>query len=143
MISLSRTGQTLLIAASSMCFAAFTSVIVVRRGLGGDWLAPQLPAWIWATLLLGPLASWLIRRGQPYLAATTALTLVATQIALLARLHAADIAQASAAVLIAAHAAHATAGAAALFKFGPRATLFWDFAGVLWIYVVFLIGVWA
>ena len=47
MTDTARTGQTLLIAASSMFFAAFTSAMVVRRGIGGDWIAPELPAWEW------------------------------------------------------------------------------------------------
>src|SRR5688500_3084911 len=64
MTNVARTGQTLLIAAGGMLFAAFTSAMVVRRGLGGDWVAPMLPAWVWATALLGPLASWLIQRNQ-------------------------------------------------------------------------------
>jgi hypothetical protein len=32
---------------------------------------------------------------------------------------------------------------AALGRFGARASLFWHFVGGLWIYVLFLFGVWA
>ena len=44
MTNVARTGQTLLVVASSMLFAAVTSAMVVRRGIGGDWVAPELPA---------------------------------------------------------------------------------------------------
>jgi len=143
MTDTARTGQTLLIAASSMFFAAFTSAMVVRRGVGGDWIAPELPAWVWATLFLGPLASWLVYRGQAKPAMAAGSVLVASQLALLVNLHMAAIGEAFCAVLIGAHAAHAAAGVAALGFFGARAGLFWHFVGALWIYVLFLFGVWA
>ena len=143
MTNTARTGQTLLIAASSMFFAAFTSAMVVRRGLSGDWIAPTLPAWIWATMLLGPLASWLVQRGQIKSAMAAGAMLVASQLALLSNLRMAVIGEAFCAVLFAAHAAHAAAGVAALGRFGARAGLFWHFVGALWIYVLFLFGVWA
>jgi cytochrome c oxidase subunit 3 len=143
MTNTARTGQALLIAASSMFFAAFTSAMVVRRGLDGDWLAPVLPHWAWATLLLGPLASWLVQRGDAKAAAAVGAMLVASQLTLLADLRMTIVGEAFCVVLIAAHAAHAAAGVAALTRFGVRARLFWHFVGVLWIYVLFLFGVWA
>ena len=143
MTNTARTGQTLLIAASSMFFAAFTSAMVVRRGLSGDWIAPRLPAWVWATMLLGPLASWLVQRGHAKRAMAVGASLVASQLALLANLHMGAIGEAFCAVLIAAHAAHAAAGVAAIGRFGASAGLFWHFVGALWIYVLFLFGVWA
>ena len=48
MTDTARTGQTLLIAASSMFFGAFASAMVLRRGRGGDWVAPALPTWEWS-----------------------------------------------------------------------------------------------
>lgn len=143
MTNVARTGQALLVAASSMLFAAFTSAMVVRRGIGGDWVAPELPVWVWATALLGPAASWLILRGQIRLAAGTGALLVLSQLALLTELRMAVIGEAFFSVLVAAHAAHAAAGVAALVRFGGRAGLFWHFAGVVWVYVLFLFGVWA
>ncbi|MFN0106262.1 MAG: hypothetical protein ACKV2U_29745 [Bryobacteraceae bacterium] len=143
MTNTARTGQTLLMASSSMFFAAFTSAMVVRRGLGGDWVAPALPVWVWGTLLLGPLASWLIQRGHSKSAMAAGAALVAAQLALLASLQMAVIGEAFCSVLIASHAVHAAAGVAALGRFGPRAGLFWHFVGALWIYVLFLFGVWA
>lgn len=143
MTNAARTGQTLLIASSSMFFAAFTSAMVVRRGVGGDWTAPALPPWIWATLLLGPLASWFVQKNRIRPAIAAGAALVASQAALLMNLHMAVIGEAFCSVLIAAHAAHAAAGVAALARFGARAGLFWHFAGALWIYVLFLFGVWA
>ena len=37
------TGLLVVMAATSMIFAAFTSALVVRRGVSGDWVAPPLP----------------------------------------------------------------------------------------------------
>ena len=143
MTSVARTAQTLLVAASSMLFAAFTSAMVVRRGLSGDWVAPQLPAWIWPTLLLAPLASWLVQKQQIKPAMAAGAALVAMQLVLLANLRMAVIGEAFCFVLIAAHTVHAAAGVLALGRFGARAAIFWHFVGVLWIYVLFLFGVWA
>jgi cytochrome c oxidase subunit 3 len=143
MTNVARTGQTLLIAASSMFFAAFTSAMVVRRGLGGDWAAPDLPPWIWATALLGPLASWLVQSGYVCGAIAVGALLVASQVALLAPLRLGLIEDAFFAVLTAAHAVHAAAGVTALARFGQRAALFWHFVGALWVYLLFLFGVWA
>lgn len=143
MTSVARTGQTVLIAASSMLFAAFTSAMVVRRGLSGDWTAPEFPAWVWATLVLGPLGSLLVQRGYVKAAMAVGLGLVVSQAALLANLRMAMVGEAFAAVLIGAHAFHALAAVAALGRFGTRAALFWHFAGVLWIYVLLLFGAWA
>lgn len=143
MTNTARTGQTLLIAASTMLFAAFTSALVVRRAIGGDWASPPLPAWIWLTLPLAPLASWWIHRGRTGWAMCAGALLVALQIALLAHLRMAVIGEAFCAVLTAAHAVHAAAGVAALGRFGASAGLFWHFAGILWLYLLFLLGVWA
>ena len=39
-----RTGVVLLLIAVGMLFAALTSAMYVRRGLGGDWKALPIPA---------------------------------------------------------------------------------------------------
>jgi cytochrome c oxidase subunit III len=44
----SLTGLMVLIAASVMVFAAFTSAYVVRRGLSTDWVSLPLPGILWA-----------------------------------------------------------------------------------------------
>ena len=41
------TGLLVLLAATTMVFAAFTSAFVVRRGLGGDWTPMPLPPILW------------------------------------------------------------------------------------------------
>ena len=143
MTNSARTGQTLLIAASSMFFAAFTSAMVVRRGLGGDWVAPELPSWIWVSLVLAPLTSWLIHRQKINAVIVLGSALVSLQIALLAHLQMAVVGEAFLSVLVAAHAAHAAAGVVALVRFGANAGFFWHFVGALWIYILFLFGVWA
>ena len=143
MTNVGRTGQTLLVAASSMFFAAFTSAMVVRRGLSDDWAAPMLPGWVWATLMLGPAASWMIQRGWVRGAMGAGAVLVAAQLAVLGGLRMGVIGEASLAVLVAAHAVHAAAGVWALGRFGAAAGIFWHFVGALWIYLLFLFGVWA
>jgi cytochrome c oxidase subunit 3 len=42
------TGLMVLLAASIMLFAAFTSAFVVRRGLSDDWVTLPLPGILWA-----------------------------------------------------------------------------------------------
>lgn len=140
---LARTGQTLLIVASSMLFAAFTSAMVVRRATGADWVAPPVPAWLFAAALLAVSASWLVARGLYRSAAVCGFFLVVSQVVFAASLRMSDVAQSFAAVLVVAHAAHALFGACALWGKGERASLFWHFAGALWLYVLWLIGVWA
>lgn len=143
MTNVARTGQTMLVVASSMLFAAVTSAMVVRRGIGGDWVSPELPAWVWATAVLGPLASWLILRGHARGAVFVGGLLVVLQVFVFGALRMAVIGEAFLSVLVAAHALHAAAGVAALTRWGERAGLFWHFVGALWIYVLFLFGVWA
>src|ERR671927_1156779 len=41
------TGLFVLLAASTMVFAAFTSALVVRRGLSDDWVSMPKPAILW------------------------------------------------------------------------------------------------
>jgi hypothetical protein len=143
MNNVARTGQTLLIVSSTLFFAALTSAMVVRQGIGSDWTTPPLPGWIWLTLPLGPLASWLVERGRLRWAMGGGAVLVAAQVTLLTTLRFPVIGEAFALVLVGAHAAHAAAGVAALGRFGASAALFWHFAGGLWIYLLLLLGVWA
>jgi cytochrome c oxidase subunit 3 len=44
----SMTGLMVLLAATTMAFAAFTSAFVVRRGISNDWVALPLPPIVWA-----------------------------------------------------------------------------------------------
>jgi len=44
----SMTGLMVLLAATTMAFAAFTSAFVVRRGMSNDWVALPLPRIVWA-----------------------------------------------------------------------------------------------
>jgi len=43
----SMTGLYVLLAATTMAFAAFTSAYVVRRGISNDWVAVPLPRILW------------------------------------------------------------------------------------------------
>lgn len=138
-----RTGQTLLIVASTMLFAAFTSAMIVRRETGGDWQAPLLPAWFWITAIAVPAASWLAESGWVRSAMAAGALLLVAQAGVFVQLRASKIGDAFCAVLIAAHALHVAGGLAALGLWGKRAALFWHFAGALWVYVLLLLGVWA
>ena len=60
------TGLMVLLAATTMAFAAFTSAFVVRRGISNDWIALPLPRIVWANtavLLLSSLLLELARRS--------------------------------------------------------------------------------
>ena len=62
----SMTGLMVLLAATTMAFAAFTSAFVVRRGISNDWVAMPLPRIVWANtavLLLSSLLLELARRS--------------------------------------------------------------------------------
>jgi cytochrome c oxidase subunit 3 len=62
----SLTGIFVLIAGIVMFFGAFTSAMVVRRGLGGDWVSTPLPPILWwnTLVLLGSSAALeMARRG--------------------------------------------------------------------------------
>ena len=59
-------GMWLALGAISMLFLALASAFVVRRGLGNDWVAVQLPALVWANtgvLLLSSVTLELGRRA--------------------------------------------------------------------------------
>ena len=62
----SMTGLMVLLAATTMAFAAFTSAFVVRRGMSNDWVATPLPRIVWANtaiLLVSSLLLELARRA--------------------------------------------------------------------------------
>jgi len=60
------TGLMVLLAATTMAFAAFTSAYVVRRGISNDWVPTKLPHIVWlntAVLLTSSLMIELARRA--------------------------------------------------------------------------------
>jgi len=60
------TGLYVLLAATTMVFAAFTSAMVVRRGLSGDWVSIHKPPVLWINtviLLASSVALELARRA--------------------------------------------------------------------------------
>ncbi|HEV2494559.1 MAG TPA: cytochrome c oxidase subunit 3 [Terriglobia bacterium] len=61
-----RTGMWMALAAIVMLFAAFTSALVVRKGISNDWVRTALPNILWlntAVLLLSSLTFELARRA--------------------------------------------------------------------------------
>jgi len=62
----SMTGLMVLLAATTMAFAAFTSAFVVRRGMSNDWVGLTLPRIVWvntAVLLVSSLMLELARHA--------------------------------------------------------------------------------
>jgi cytochrome c oxidase subunit 3 len=62
----SMTGLMVLLAATTMAFAAFTSAFVVRRGISNDWIGLPMPRVVWANtaiLLASSLMLELARRA--------------------------------------------------------------------------------
>lgn len=143
MTNAAKTGQALAVLAGGMLFAAFTSAMVVRRGIGADWVRPDLPLWVWPAAGLLLLSSLLVRSGKTQWAALCGLLFLATQTALIRQLRVGEVADSSLWVLATAHAAHAAGGIFGLLRFGARAEIFWHFVGLLWLYVLVLFGVWA
>lgn len=47
-----RTGMWMALVAIVMLFAAFTSALVVRKGLSGDWVTTELPGVLWLNTLV-------------------------------------------------------------------------------------------
>ncbi|HUO30906.1 MAG TPA: cytochrome c oxidase subunit 3 [Bryobacteraceae bacterium] len=67
----SMTGLMVLLAATTMAFAAFTSAFVVRRGMSNDWVDLPLPRILWANTavliassVLLEIARRALKRGQ-------------------------------------------------------------------------------
>jgi cytochrome c oxidase subunit 3 len=65
------TGLMVLLAATTMAFAAFTSAFVVRRGISNDWVSFPLPrilwlntAWLLASSVVLELARRSLKRGH-------------------------------------------------------------------------------
>jgi cytochrome c oxidase subunit 3 len=164
----SLTGVYVLIAGITMLFAAFTSAMVVRRGLGGDWIELSLPrvAWWNAVVLVASsaaveIARRALHRGERtrfnrYWSAATALGLVflAGQFAAWAQLRAAGLyvstnpSSAFFYVLTVAHALHVAGGIGALayidvqalrLRLGPGKRTGVDVSAIYW---HFLDGLW-
>jgi len=59
-----RTGMWLAVLAISMLFVAFTSALIVRRGLSDDWQPLQLPSLIWWNTGILLLSSVALEKGR-------------------------------------------------------------------------------
>src|SRR5580704_12151497 len=60
----SMTGLLVLLAATTMAFAAFTSAFVVRRGMSDDWVALRLPRIVWANTAVLIASSFLLELAR-------------------------------------------------------------------------------
>ncbi len=145
------TGVSLLVAAVTMAFAAFTSAMVVRRGLSNDWLRTPLPAIVWLNALqlaASSAAVWRVsnRNRLPLLLGAMFL---AGQIETWRELSAAGYylstnpSSAFFYVLSAFHAVHVAGGLFALrFAHRRAAGIYWHGMTGLWLYVLLLFTVW-
>src|ERR1017187_236356 len=153
----SMTGLMVLLAATTMAFAAFTSAFVVRRGISNDWVALPLPRIVWvntAVLLGSSLLLELARRSLKSGRRTAfnrywnaAGIFVAT-----------NPSSSFFYLLTAAHGLHIVGGLSALayvdvqalrLRLGPGkrtavdvSAVFWHFVDGLWLYLMALFLVW-
>ena len=143
------TGVMMLLAAVTTFFAAFTSAMVVRRGLSSDWLTTPLPSVLWANtaLLIGSSVA-LFYRAMNW-TKSLGLLFLAGQIEAWRQLMAAGIylptnpSSSFFYILSAAHFAHLVGGLVALqFANRQAAALYWHFMTGLWIYVLLLFALW-
>jgi cytochrome c oxidase subunit 3 len=58
------TGLLVLLAATTMAFAAFTSAYVVRRGMSNDWVAFPLPRILWVNTAVLVASSAMLEIGR-------------------------------------------------------------------------------
>jgi len=142
------TGVMMLLAAVTMLFAAFTSAMVVRRGLSGDWVSTPLPNILWANTALLLASSLALAR---YLTASKTLgaLFLAGQLEAWRELAAAGVylpSNPSASffyILTAVHAAHIIGGLGALqFANRQAAAIYWHCMTGLWVYVLLLFSLW-
>ena len=63
------TGLLVLVAATTMVFAALTSAYVIRRGISGDWSATPLPPVVWANTAVLLVSSALLEAARACLRA--------------------------------------------------------------------------
>ena len=143
------TGVMMLLAAVTMLFAAFTSAMVVRRGLSGDWVTTPLPAILWVNSVLLVASSLLLTGRYQSTAKVLGLIFLCGQFEAWRELTAAGIflpTNPSASffyILTFTHAAHVLGGLFALqFANRQAAAVYWHFMTGLWIYVLLLFSMW-
>lgn len=149
-MSNARTGVFLLLAAVTMLFAAFTSAMVVRRGLSDDWgTGVPFPAVLWMSTLFLIASSICLWRGERGSALVLGACFAAAQIVAWRQLLSAGVAAASSPgaaffyVFTGAHAVHVAGGLGVLAWAAPRpAAIYWHFLTVLWLYLIVLFRWW-
>ena len=143
------TGVMMLLAAVTMLFAAFTSAMVVRRGLSGDWVSTPLPNILWFNSALLIASSVTLRNPATRYAKALGVIFLAGQLEAWRELSAAGVylpSNPSASffyILTAVHAAHLLGGLFGLqFANRQAAAIYWHFMTGLWIYVLLLFSIW-
>lgn len=143
------TGVMMLLASVTMLFAAFTSAMVVRRGLSGDWVMTSLPGILWVSTVVIVASSLLLAVRYQHTAKALGVIFLCGQFEAWRELAAAGIylpSNPSASflyILTATHAAHVVGGLVALqFAGRQAAAVYWHFMTGLWIYVLLLFSIW-
>ena len=138
------TGLYSLCGAITMFFAAFTSAMIVRRGLGADWTGIPTPPILWLNTTVLIASSVLLQIGWRATAAVLGVAFFAGQVLALR-----EVAIALAPgnsffwVFVAAHAAHVLGGIFALrFARAQLARIYWHFLAGLWLYLILLFTLW-
>ena len=143
------TGVMMLLAAVTMLFAAFTSAMVVRRGLSGDWISTPLPGILWVNTVVLVASSVLLTASYRSPAKMVGVVFLCGQFEAWRELSAAGIylpTNPSASffyILTITHAAHVLGGLFALqFSNRQAAAVYWHFMTGLWVYVLLLFSIW-
>lgn len=143
------TGVMMLLASVTMLFAAFTSAMVVRRGLSADWITTPLPAILWVNTAVLVASSLLLTGRYRSTAKVFGVLFLCGQLEAWRELTAAGIylptnpAASFFYILTVTHAAHVLGGLFALqFANREAAAVYWHFITGLWIYVLLLFSIW-
>ncbi|MFN7924297.1 MAG: hypothetical protein U0Q16_29615 [Bryobacteraceae bacterium] len=133
-----------LLGAITTMFAAFTSAMVVRRGLGDDWAGIPMPAFVWWNTALLVASSLVLQSGRRILALALGSLFLAGQAWIWSGIRiAATPGDSFFIVFTVVHALHVLGGLVAL-RWGKLefARLYWHFLTGLWIYLVLLFALW-
>ena len=133
-----------LLCSITMFFLAFTSAMIVRRGLGGDWTGMPVPTLLWVNTLVLMASSAALQFGSRAAAGVLGAAFLAGQIAIWRDLPVASaIGNSFYWIFTAAHAAHVLGGLFALRFARPElARLYWHFLAGLWLYLLLLFVWW-
>jgi cytochrome c oxidase subunit 3 len=138
------TGLYALLGAATMFFAALTSAMIVRRGLGDDWRGIPLPALVWVNTAILIASTAALERGSRRAAIALGAAFLAGQVFVWTSVAiAASPGDSFFVVFTGGHAAHVLGGLGALqWARVALARVYWHFLTGLWICLLVLFAVW-